>query len=320
MINHYLDMYTEMSWIRKVEERIAFEYKNEEIRCPVHLSVGQEAVPVGISKCLSKKDHVVSAHRSHAHYLAKGGDLKKMMSELFGKANGCARGKGGSMHLIDPNVNFTAAVPIVGSSISIGTGVGFGLKRRTENAKVVVYFGDGASEEGIFFESLDFSILMELPILYVCENNFYSVYTPLHLRQAKKRNLQKICDGLGIKCFSGNGNDVEEVYKLAKKAVSFIDTTGKPALMIFNTYRWLEHCGPNWDDHLGYRKKGELKYWIDQCPIEKIKQKLLDKNLDSTIFQKINSLQDNKINSAILFARKSKFPKPIELSKHVYAK
>ena len=184
-------LYSEMQRIRLIEQRISEEYSKQEMRCPVHLSIGQEAVPVGISEILSVEDHVVSAHRSHAHFLAKGGDLNKMISELFGKVTGCAGGKGGSMHLIDPEVNVTAAVPIVGSSISIGTGVGFGLKKLGQDNIVVVYFGDGATEEGAFSESLDFAALFELPVLFVCENNFYSVYTNLMARQAVGRNLQK---------------------------------------------------------------------------------------------------------------------------------
>ena len=166
-------MYNDMVWIRRIEEKIASEYSKQEMRCPVHLSIGQEAVPVGVSSCLDLDDHIVSAHRSHAHYLAKGGSLEKMLAELFGKVSGCARGKGGSMHLIDLNVNMTAAVPIVGSSISIGTGIGLGLKQNKSSAKVAVYFGDGATEEGVFSESLDFASLFGLPVLFVCEDNFH---------------------------------------------------------------------------------------------------------------------------------------------------
>ena len=155
-------LYAEMLYIRMLEEEIAARYHDQEMRCPVHLSIGQEAVPVGISATLRPEDHVVSAHRSHAHYLARGGDLRAMLAEIHGKEAGCAGGRGGSMHLIDLDVNVTAAVPIVGSSISIGTGVAFGLQIQQKQGRVVVYFGDGATEEGAFAESLDFAALHDL--------------------------------------------------------------------------------------------------------------------------------------------------------------
>lgn len=319
MTNNILDMFADMLLIRKVEEQIAAEYSKEEMRCPVHLSIGQEAVAVGVSSCLYRNDHVVSAHRSHAHYLAKGGSLNKMICELFGKVDGCARGKGGSMHLIDLNVNVTAAVPIVGSSISIGTGIGFGLKQRSEKSKVAVYFGDGATEEGVFMESIDFAVLMKLPVLFICENNFYSVYTPLKLRQAKARNIQKICEGHGIKSFFGNGNDVEEVYRLSRNAIDYMENECKPALLEFNTYRWLEHCGPNWDDHLGYREEGELEEWIKNCPIKKIKNKLTRDGVKETTLDKIECSVSNKVDEAFSFARRSNFPDINELYEHIYA-
>lgn len=319
MSNLLLDFYTEMTWVRKVEEKIAAEYHSQEMRCPVHLSIGQEAVPVGVSRCLKVDDHVVSAHRSHAHYLAKGGNLDKMLSELFGKVTGCARGKGGSMHLVDLDVNVTAAVPIVGSSISIGTGIGFGLKQLGIDRKVVVYFGDGATEEGVFAESLDFAALFELPVLFVCENNMYSVYTPLAARQVRDRNLQEICKGHGIKSFYGDGNDVEEVYRVAGEAITYIDESKKPALIEFDTYRWLEHCGPNWDDHLGYRQPGELESWMVNCPIKKIELAMSDHGIEDRELEIISSSHDAKIEESFKFARESAFPNLSELNRHIYS-
>ena len=314
-----VDLYSAMSWIRKVEERIALEYGKQEMRCPVHLSIGQEAVPAGISCLLAKEDHVVSAHRSHAHYLAKGGSLEKMLGELFGKVTGCARGKGGSMHLIDLDVNVTAAVPIVGSSISIGTGIGFGIKQQKKDNKVAVYFGDGATEEGVFSESLDFAALLNLPVLFVCENNFYSVYTPLNTRQSQSRDIQTICKGHGVRSFFGDGNDVEEVVKITAEAIDYMDDEQKPALVEFETYRWLEHCGPNWDDHLGYREEGELSAWMARCPIQRLKPKLSSQNVPVTKLEKIDADHDKLIDSAFDFARKSQFPSVDELHLHVYA-
>ena len=192
------------------------------MRCPVHLSIGQEAPPVGICQNLSKKDKIVTAHRSHAHYLAKGGNLKSMISELYGKKSGCAEGKGGSMHLIDLKAGVEAAVPIVGSTIPIGVGISWSFKLNKKNEIVVIFFGDGATEEGAFQESLDFASLHSLPVLFVCENNEYSVYSHLKKRQASKRDILKIAKAIGIDGTRLNGNDVLNVYLKSKKIINNI--------------------------------------------------------------------------------------------------
>ena len=320
LMDPVVKLYYEMLFIRRVEEAIAAEYSKQEMRCPVHLSIGQEAVPVGVSACLHKEDHVVSAHRSHAHYLAKGGDLNKMLCELFGKVHGCARGKGGSMHLLDLEINVTAAVPIVGSSISIGTGIGFGLQLQDLRDKVVVYFGDGATEEGSFAESLDFASLFGLSVLFVCENNFYSVCSPIEIRQSTDRNLQTICAGHGVKSFAGEGNNVLEVRSIAEQAIAYMDETSKPVLLEFTTYRWLEHCGPNWDNDLGYRKENELDDWMKKCPIEKLRKTLVGKEiLSDDLDRQIEADIAQRIRNAFDYARNAPFPEVDEVHQHIYS-
>ncbi|MDG2000813.1 MAG: thiamine pyrophosphate-dependent dehydrogenase E1 component subunit alpha [Alphaproteobacteria bacterium] len=315
-----LKLYTDMLRIRFVEETISQEYSKQEMRCPVHLSIGQEAIPVGVSSRLTISDQIVSAHRSHAHYLAKGCDLKKMISELFGKVDGCCRGKGGSMHLFDLEGGQIAAVPIVGSSIPIGTGVALGLKRQKKPGIVVIYLGEGATEEGVFSESLDFAKLQNLPVLFVCENNLYSVYTPLGSRQDSKRSIIDIAKAHGISAISGDGNDVIEVQKLTSNAIIEINTHSTPFLLELSTYRWLEHCGPNFDDHLKYRQDGELSNWMERCPIKKLKlhlekNHLINNRIENKIIEKIKL----EISEAFEHARKSSFPDPTELFLHVYA-
>ena len=313
-------LYAEMLYIRMLEEEIAARYHDQEMRCPVHLSIGQEAVPVGISATLRPEDHVVSAHRSHAHYLARGGDLRAMLAEIHGKEAGCAGGRGGSMHLIDLDVNVTAAVPIVGSSISIGTGVAFGLQIQQKQGRVVVYFGDGATEEGAFAESLDFAALHDLQVLFVCENNMYSVYSKLSERQCQDRSLQKIVEGHGIKYFSADGNDVLACYDVAQKAFSSMLQSKKPAFLELPTYRWLEHCGPNWDDDLGYRPEGELKEWMERCPLLAAEKCL--KTLGEWDEEDINLKKQQirrKISDAFDFARAAPFPDVSTLQSNVYA-
>ena len=317
--NFELADYRALIYIRQVEERIAQKYSEQKMRCPVHLSIGQEAVPVGIANIFSEHDHFVSAHRSHAHYLAKNGSLRRMLGELYGKASGCAGGKGGSMHLIDPSVNFTAAVPIVGSSISIGVGVALGLKLRGENnARVAVFFGDGATEEGGFSESLDFAAVKSLSVLFVCENNFYSVYTNLESRQALGRDIRKIGESHGVKCFSGDGVSVEDVKKTALLATEYMSSSGKPALLYFENYRWREHCGPDFDDDLGYRPQGELRRWMKSCPIASLKESLLSRGVPLAAIEREDREIQELVDLEFSFTEDSPFPSEEALFSNIY--
>jgi len=298
--------------IRKIETKISDLYNEQEMRCPVHLSIGQEAIAVGVCQALRKEDKVLSSHRSHAHYIAKGGNIRSMIAELYGKETGCAKGLGGSMHLQDKKAGVVAAVPIVGSTIAIGVGVALKAASNINRKKfiTVIFFGEGATEEGIFHESINFAVVNNLPVLFVCENNLFSVYTPLKDRQSNKRNIINIVKNNGMPAFSADGNDVTKVYALAKKSINLIRKYNRPVFLEFKTYRWLEHCGPNWDDDLGYRKKSELNRWIKKCPLKKIEKKLTKNNL-TTIKNKI----DDEVVDAFNFAKKSNFPKKSFLKK-----
>jgi pyruvate dehydrogenase E1 component alpha subunit len=313
-------LFFEMLRIRTIEQNIASKYKEWEMRCPVHLSVGQEAIAVGICQNLKKNDKIVTAHRSHAHYVAKGGSLKKMLAELYGKVTGCAKGLGGSMHLIDLNAGVFAAVPIVGSTIPIGTGIAWANKLRNKREVVVAFFGDGATEEGVFFESLDFASLHNLPILFVCENNEYSVYSHISKRQSKKRNVTKIAKSFGIDSTKIDGNDVEKIFLKTNKIIKKMKNKPNPYLIELNTFRHLEHCGPNNDDNLNYRSSKYLKYWGNKCPVTNY-EKFLKRNNYLTIEddKKINKKIRDEILIAFRFAKKSKFPKKNLLKKYIYA-
>ena len=303
--------------IRKVEENIANLYGDQEMRCPIHLSIGQEAVAAGVCENLNKKDKIISTHRSHAHYLAKGGDLKKMLAEIYGKNTGCVKGLGGSMHLQDYEKGIISSVPIVGSTIPIGVGVSFATNLKNHNKKniTVIFFGEGATEEGVFHESINFASVHNLPILFICENNLYSVYTSMEPRQSNKRDIVKIGNSNGIKSKRCDGNNVLKVYSLVKRSINYIKKNSKPILLEFNTYRWLEHCGPNWDDELGYRKKNELKKWIKKCPIKNFEKKYMNK----TQINYFNKLIQIEINKAFTFAKNSKFPDVKILNKYIYS-
>ena len=309
------DQFFQMLRIRKVELKISELYPEEEMRCPVHLSVGQEAVAVGVCSALQRKDIALSAHRSHAHYLAKGGNLKSMLAELYGKKTGCAEGKGGSMHLIDLEAGLIAAVPIVGSTIPIAVGSAWGNMMQNKNVTTAVFFGEGATETGVFHESLGFASLHNMPMIFVCENNLYSVYSSLEVRQSNKRDNIKIAEGHGIVSLKGKGNDVSSVYSVIKESISIIKKQKGPVYVEFDTYRWLEHCGPNDDDHLGYRKNKEVKKWKTNCPIEKTKDYLLNNNLaDEQEIQRVSQEIDDEIGEAFEFAKTS----PFLDKKHLY--
>lgn len=310
-----------MLLVRLTEEKIRDEYKFSKMRCPVHLSIGQEAPAAGICQNLTKSDILVSAHRSHAHYLSKGGDLKKMIAELYGKKTGCAEGKGGSMHLIDIPNGIKAAVPIVGSTIPIGTGFGWSLKLKNQKNKIIViFFGDGATEEGVFQESMEFASLHNLKILFVCENNFYSVYSSLRNRQSKKRNLLKIAKSTGLRAFYTDGNKAIEIFEKSKKIINNIKKGKGPALLLVDTYRWLEHCGPNNDDNLNYRSKTEVKRWLKKCPIKLIENELINKKiLNKKNKEIIIKTIIKKIHISFDFAKKSNFPELKDLNTHIYS-
>lgn len=313
-------LYYEMLRIRMIEEKIAELYPEQQMRCPVHLSIGQEAVAVGVCANLSREDYVLSNHRSHGHYLAKGGNLKAMMAELYGKVTGCSQGKGGSMHLVDLSAGFLGATPIVGSTIPIAVGVAFGSMMRDEESVSVVFVGDAATEEGVFHESLNFAALKKLPVIFICENNLYSVYSPLSVRQPEGREIFELARGHGIESYQSDGNDVVEVYSLAKQAVQKARQGGGPTFLEFKTYRWLEHCGPNYDNNLGYRTESEFQCWKRCCPIEKLKEQLLREGYFSRQnFDRMVSELDAEINEAVMLAKESPFPEEQLLFKDIYA-
>lgn len=256
----------ELVRIRIIEEEIAKEYKHQQMRCPVHLSIGQEAIPVGMSSVLTKKDYIVSTHRCHAHYLAKGGSLDALLGELYGKETGTCKGVGGSMHMYDDKVNHLGSVPIVGGSIPVGVGIGYAIKLNKSKNVSVIYFGDAATEEGVFFESLHFAALKKLPIIFVCEDNEYSVYTSKYERHGK-RDIKKLVKSMDVKFIEAKKNDVNDIQKKAKLAKKYALTKG-PVFLYSKTYRYVEHCGPNNDDDLNYRPKNEVNYWKNKDPIQ----------------------------------------------------
>lgn len=256
--------------IRMIEEEIARRYPEGQIRTPVHLSIGQECAAVGVASALTNQDLMVSSHRSHAHYLAKGGDLKRMIAEIYGLDEGCSRGYGGSMHLVDRSVGFAGSTSIVGGTIPVGVGLGWAEKLKGSKNISVVNIGDAAIEEGVFHESANFASLHKLPVLFVCENNKYSCYTHILDRQPN-RSLAKIAYAHDLEYRKANGSKLEQVAAATEEVVAEIRKGLGPVFLEIDTYRFVEHCGPNSDDHLEYRDPLEVAEYKKKDPIYKHK-------------------------------------------------
>lgn len=222
-----------------IEREIARRYSDQKMRTPVHLSIGQEFAAVGVCGALGPDDLVVSTHRSHAHYLAKGGNLNAFIAELHGKATGCSGGFGGSMHLVDRACGFYGSTSIVGGTIPVGVGLAFAKVQKKEPGIVVVFHGDAAIEEGVWHESVNFAVLKQLPVLFVVENNGMSCYTPLDERQPRK-SFRDLAVGHGLQYFSPMRRGADEVYRATKHLVT---RRTFPALLEIKCQRWFEHCG-----------------------------------------------------------------------------
>jgi len=309
-----------MHRIRMVEEEIALRYPQGNMRCPTHLSIGQEGVPAAIAECLRTDDYAVSTHRGHAHYLAKGGNLRSMLAEIYGKVTGCARGRGGSMHLIDTSVGFMGTSAIVGNSIPIGVGLGLAITLNGDDRVSCVFFGDGATEEGVYYESLNFAVVRKLPVIFLCENNLYSVYSPLEVRQPPGRSIAAVAGAIGVHTHAGDGNDAFATCQAIRNAVDAIRRGSGPWLLEFSTYRWREHCGPDYDNHIGYRTPEEFEQWKAREPIAQMRLSLSEAGFDVSAWEAPTLIELRaEVDAAFEFAESSPFPAPEEAYVGEYA-
>jgi pyruvate dehydrogenase E1 component alpha subunit len=316
----YIRLLEKMMLIREVEECIALRYHEQEMRCPTHLSIGQEAVASAVGLLLNNEDQAVSTHRAHAHYIGKGGNIPAMIAEIYGKSTGCSAGKGGSMHLIDLSVGFIGSTAIVANTIPIGVGVGFANRLKGNGFISCVFLGDAAIEEGAFHEAANFAVLHNLPVLFICENNLYSVYSPLHVRQPKGRKICDLAGAYGMCATSVDGNNSIEVCEALVPVIESLRQGEGPFFLEFSTYRWREHCGPNFDNDLGYRTKDEYEKWRSRDPIPLLFQELKSQNIcDDSDFSKIQTKVKVLVDEAFTHAINSPFPKAPEAFKHVYA-
>lgn len=314
-----LDLYRDMVRVRATEEAIAHAYPEQEMRCPTHLSIGQEAIAVGVSAALRRTDLVLSNHRDHAHYIAKGGDVHAMIAELYGRATGCAGGRGGSMHLVDLDVGFLGAVPIVGATIPLAVGAAMAEQYNGTDNVVVSYLGEAATEEGAFHEALNAAALWRLPVVFVVENNLYSVYSPLEVRQHPDRDVCAIAAANGVASAEGDGNDVVAVHRLAREAVQRARGGDGPTLLKLDTYRWREHCGPHFDNDLGYRTEAEYQEWRKRCPLEVMEARLRDAGVPEGDLRAVREEEEETAEAILRAARADPAPDPATLHDHLYA-
>lgn len=312
-----LNLYYYSYLTRAIDQQIIVEYPKQKIRCPVHLSLGQEGIASGISVALKKKDMVMSNHRSHAHYLSKGCSIKKFVYEIYGKKNGASGGKGGSMHLIDLSKNFFGSTPIVGSTLPIATGLAFSNKIKKKNDRIVViYFGDGAFETGNFHECLNFASLHDLKILFVCENNFFSVYSDLNVRQNKQLKIFKTSKNYNIDSTRMMGYQPDMICNKTKEIRNNIIKNSRPFLLELLTYRTIEHCGTNHDDNLNYRDKNQINFWKKKCPIVYMRKKF---NYLTKDFDFVEKKIDAKVLKVFSDVQKESYPDKSQLKSNIYA-
>jgi TPP-dependent pyruvate/acetoin dehydrogenase alpha subunit len=311
-------LFFSMLRIRRVQERIESCYLEDAMKTPVHLCIGQEAVAVGFCGVLEKNDYISSNHRGHGHYLAKGGDLKAMIAELHCKKNGCSKGYGGSMHLIDTAVGHMGSSSIVGGGIPIGAGLALAIKMKGTRQVSVVFFGDGAANEGVMYESLNFAMLKKLPAVFVLENNCWSVCSNVSARQAGNNIFHHAPKNL-LLTRNIDGNDVLSVYHTAFQAAERARKGLGPSFIECRTYRILGHAGCKTQDPNGYRDQQEVEDWKKKCPVNRFREMMLTENvLTPADISAMEKQIETEIDDAFSFAKKSPLPEPEDLFKNLF--
>lgn len=311
-------LYVSMLRIRLAEEAAVEMLEKNEIHCPTHLYIGQEAVAAGVCAALRRDDYVFGTHRSHGHYLAKGGNLNAMMAELLGKATGCSKGRGGSMHLFAPEVGILGTVPLVSATIPIAVGTALTAWLQKSDRVSVTFFGDGAVEEGTFHESMNFAALKKLPVIFACENNFFASHLPLHERRAKD-NIVDCAAAHAMPGYRVDGNDVIEVYRVTREAVARARAGEGPTFFEFRTYRWRGHVGPSWDLDVGIRDQQELDQWMARCPIKTLARRMEELGLLAAgEEEQIKTQAVEEVREAVRFARESPYPDEKEMPYYVF--
>jgi pyruvate dehydrogenase E1 component alpha subunit len=311
-----VEMYKRMLEIRFFEEKVFDLYAQNLVPGTIHLYLGEEAVAVGVCSLLRKDDYITSTHRGHGHCIAKGAELKRTMAEILGKKTGYCKGKGGSMHIADFKIGMLGATAVVGAGLPIAVGAGLSAKLRKTDQVVACFFGEGASNQGTFHESINMASIWKLPVIFVCENNLYAMGT----RQSRVMAIENVADravAYGIPGVVVDGNDVLAVYETTQKAVERARKSEGPTLIECKTYR---HKGHSRVDPAKYRPKEEVEEWLAKDPIKRFKEKLLQTNtLTESEIQQIEKEVSDEIEEAVKFAMESPYPAPEEALEDIYA-
>ena len=303
----YRNLFQQALRIRRVEEKVIELYPSDKIQSPVHLSIGQEAVAVGVCAALNREDLIFATYRGHAFYLAKGGDLKQLFAELYGKVTGCARGKAGSMHLVAKEVGFMGCSAVVASTIPHAVGAALAAKQLGKSYLSVAVFGDGATDEGVYHESLNYAALHKLPVVFVCENNGLAVHSSCERRQTYK--ITEHAKTYGLKTWQVlEGYDPVAIFRVFNEASAYTRETGSPTFLEIMTCRYKEHVGIGEDHHAGYRSPEELEQWKAKDPLI----------TDAQLYAELLPAIDQEIDEAVAFAEASAWPPAEELLTHVY--
>ncbi|MEW6599725.1 MAG: thiamine pyrophosphate-dependent dehydrogenase E1 component subunit alpha [Nitrospirota bacterium] len=307
-----------MLLIRRFEEKIIEVYPVQDMKTPVHLYIGEEAIAAGVCAHLKKEDYLFTTHRSHGHCLAKGSSPEMLYAEFYGRSTGCSKGKGGSMHPVDPENGILGTTAIVGGGIPLAAGTALASKMKKDGKISVTFFGDGASEEGTFHESLNFASLKQLPVIFICENNSYATTSPIWQRQPHD-NIAKRASGYNIPGITVDGNSVLEVYEAAGEAVQRARDGRGPTLIECRTYRWKGHVGPDCDHEKGCRPMEDLNKWKERCPVVMFRDFLINNSvITETQYNDMLAEIDREMDRSISAARESAMPEKEELLKDVY--
>lgn len=312
-----LELYRTMLLIRRFEERVYYLFLDGEIPGTLHQYQGQEAVATGVCDALETSDWITSTHRPHGHALAKGVTPRAAMAELYGKETGCCRGRGGSMHLGDPDVGMLPAIAIVGGGNTVVTGLGLAFKLRSTGQVAVCFFGEGATNEGAFHEGLNFAAVQQLPVVFVCENNLYGASTPWERVSLVPSVADRAAGAYGVTGQVVDGMDVVAVQKAASTAVAAARGGEGPTLLECRTYRFVGHSR---SDARGYRTRDEEEEWKQRDPIARLRQQLLEQgSADEAALEAVGGEVDAVLDDAVEFARSSPDPDPAELLTDAYA-
>lgn len=317
MKNLGLDLYRKLYLIRIAEEKIQEYYPTDEIKTPTHLAIGEEAIAVGVIAALKENSQIFGTYRNHGIYLAKTGETDKFYAELFGKKTGLSKGKAGSMHLMNLKAGFMGTSAVVGSTIPVAVGAAFTHQYSKTDTVVAVFFGDGAIDEGVFWESMNFACLKKLRILFVCEDNMFAIHSPAYERHGYS-SIKNIVSQFDCYAYDSETTDVEEIYRVVQKALTIQSTKPKPIFMHCKYYRYLEHVGIGYDFKAGYRTEEEYQKWLKVDPINLQRKRLLKAGFAEKDILKIEQQITQAIDHSIAKARRDPLPEVEELLTDIY--